>query len=87
MSFPPLLPLQDFINVIQSIVTANVEQRVLLLDIVFGLKRIIVSPDHIERIIYLGDLFKMEEHVYHVFKGHDKLEVIQQMYVEVHKYV
>ena len=87
MSLPPLLPLQDFVNVIQSIMTTNIEQKALLLDIAFGLKRIIVSSDHIEQIIYLGDLFKMEEYVYHVFKGHDKLGFIQQMYVEVHKYV
>lgn len=87
MSLPPLLPLQDFVNVIQSIVTTNIEQKALLLDIAFGLKSIIISPDHIQQIIYLGDLFKMEEYVYHVFKGHDKLEFIQQMYVEVHKYV
>lgn len=87
MSLPPLLPLRDFVNVMQSIVTTNIEQKVLLLDIIFGLKCIIVSSDRIEQIIYLGDLFKMEEYVYHVFKGHDKLGFIQQMYVEVHKYV
>lgn len=87
MSFPPLLPLQNFINVVQSIMTSNIEQKALLLDITFNLKRIIVSSDRIEQIIYLGDLFKMEEYVYHVFKGHDKLKFIQQMYVEVHKYV
>ena len=87
MSLPPLLPLQDLINVIQSIMTSNIEQKALLLDMTFNLKRIIVSSDRIEQIIYLGDLFKMEEYVYHVFKGHDKLKFFQQMYVEVHKYV
>lgn len=87
MSLPPLLLLQDFVNVVQSIMTNNIEQKALLLDMTFNLKRIIISSDRIEQIIYLGDLFKMEEYIYHVFKGHDKLKLIQQMYVEVHKYV
>lgn len=87
MSLPPLLPLQECIDVIQSIMASNIEQKALLLDMTFNLKRVIVSSDRIEQIIYLGDLFKMEEYVYHVFKGHDKLKFIQQMYLEVHKYV
>lgn len=87
MSLLPLLPLQDFINAIQSIVTSNIERKAVLLHITFNLKRIIVSSDRVEQIMYLEALFKMEEYVYHVFKGHDKLKFIQQMYVEVHKYV
>lgn len=87
MSSPSLAPLRGFINLINSINTNNTEQRALLLDIVFGLKRLVASVDQVEQIIYLGDLFKMEAYVYHVFKGHTMLKHIKQMYVEVHKYV
>lgn len=87
MSVPPLVPLQNFIGIIESITAYNIEQKAILLDIAFSLKRLIVSTDRIEHFIYLGDLFKMEEYVYRVFKGHTKLGHIKQMYVEVYNYV
>lgn len=87
MSLPSLASLRGFISLINSIKTDNIEQRALLLDIAFGLRRLVASANQIEQIIYLGDLFKIEAYVYHVFKGHTMLKHIKQIYVEVHKYV
>lgn len=87
MSLPGLTPLKDVISVINSLKTNNIEQRVLLLDIGFSVKQLIAADDRVEQNIHLGDIFKMEEYVYHVFQGHANLNHIKQLYVEVHKYV
>lgn len=83
----PSIPIQQTIAQLKTIHCDNIEQRVLTLDITFGVSRLIESCDHIEHIIYLGDLLKMEEYVKTVFKDHKSISVIQQLYVEVHKYV
>lgn len=87
MSQTLVSPLQTFVGAIDSIVEANIEQKALLLDISFCLKNIGTSNEYIDQIIHLVDLLQMEECAYHVFKGHDKFECIQNMYIEVHNYV
>lgn len=87
MTLTLVLSLQNFISVIDSITDGNIEQKALLLDISFCLKNISASNEYIDQIIHLVELLGMEEYVYHVFKEHDKLEYIQNMYMEVHNYV
>ena len=87
MSLPLVVPLQGFVGIFESIRAGDIEQKAILLDVTFGLKRLVTTLDRVEQIIYLGDLFKMEDYVYHVFKGHVYLDHIKQMYIEVRKYV
>jgi hypothetical protein len=86
--FVPQPPsLVSLVQLLESVKTDTIEQKALLLDLLYGVKSLLRGLSSVDQLIIVAEVFKIRELMFATFRTHPQHSLIVSIYEEVEKYV